>query len=670
MLPYYILFLRVLRKLSYCSNNLFLLVPIRLYICIKSASWLKKYSKKKVQAKLRTSLGSFSDFEKYSVKNESVIELANLTLEHYFNILGSGLVKLDSIDWHKDFKSGFRWPKGKFYKFYVQVDLNNNADVKVPRELSRSHHLLWLGQAYLISKDEKYSLDFINQINNWIEENPLMYSINWGCAMDVAIRAVNWLYALNMFINSKHVTDQFIRRFTKSLYEHGWFIFNNLEKDFPGSHNHYMSDLVGLIFIGSFFKETRQGKKWLSFAIQEYYYEIRYQILPSGPCYERSTGYHRLMTELLFYTYLLLKRNDINVPSDIRYRIEKMFHFILYYIKPEGTAPIIGDQDNGRLLPFAKYDINDHRYLLCLAASEYNNSLFKKYSNGFVADAFFLQGPESQDIFDCLPPTEEKLLSKSFPDAGFCILRLDDYYMFINNSGAAKYPDHSSEGGSHAHADLLSFELSIGHVSFIVDPGTYVYSASATERNHFRSTRMHNTLVIDNKNQHFLHPEEIFSVKSIARPTEFILKQSTVYDQFVGAHDGYNRLQEPVTHRRIVKFDKTNMVFTIEDYISGFGKHNLQWYFHFNANIELLMVKNNIFEATDIISNQRIILCFHTNKKINCEVIDEHISPSYGIKQNAATLMISTQENCPYYMRTTISKASLVTAETNNDCKD
>ena len=65
------------------------------------------------------------------------------------------------------------------------VDNSNNADVKVPRELSRSHHLLWLGQAYLLTKNEKYVNEFIFQIENWIDENPIMKSINWGCAMDV-----------------------------------------------------------------------------------------------------------------------------------------------------------------------------------------------------------------------------------------------------------------------------------------------------------------------------------------------------------------------------------------------------------------------------------------------------------------------------------------------------
>ena len=80
--------------------------------------------------------------------------------------------------------------------------------------------------------------------------------------------------------------------------------------------------------------------------------------------YERSTNYNRLVLELILVPILLLKRNGHEIPSDIWYRLEKMFEFIMYSLKPDGTSPIIGDQDNGRLLPFGVEDINNFRYLL------------------------------------------------------------------------------------------------------------------------------------------------------------------------------------------------------------------------------------------------------------------------------------------------------------------
>ena len=67
-------------------------------------------------------------------------------------------------------------------------------------------------------------------MNNWIDENPLMYSINWGCTMDVAIRAVNWIWTLGLIIGSKELDNKTIEKIKVSLYQHGWFIFAKSRK--------------------------------------------------------------------------------------------------------------------------------------------------------------------------------------------------------------------------------------------------------------------------------------------------------------------------------------------------------------------------------------------------------------------------------------------------------
>ena len=114
-----------------------------------------------------------------SEERNAIIGQANKIINGVYDVLGSDEVILDPVVWHTDIKTGFNWDVGKFYKKYKQVDINNNADVKVPRELSRSHHLLTLALAYSLTQQEIYAKKCIDQIENWIEENPLMYSINW-----------------------------------------------------------------------------------------------------------------------------------------------------------------------------------------------------------------------------------------------------------------------------------------------------------------------------------------------------------------------------------------------------------------------------------------------------------------------------------------------------------
>ena len=111
--------------------------------------------------------------------------------------------------------------------------------------------------------------------------------------------------------------------------------------------------------------------------------------------YERSTNYNRLVLELIIVPVLLLKVTH-EIPQDIWYRLEKMFEFIMYCLKPDGTAPIIGDQDDGRLLPFGAEETIDYRYLLSLGALLFNRPDFKHYGNGFNVYCSILGGRNAQ----------------------------------------------------------------------------------------------------------------------------------------------------------------------------------------------------------------------------------------------------------------------------------
>ncbi|MBN1472268.1 MAG: alginate lyase family protein [Syntrophaceae bacterium] len=604
--------------------------------------------------KLSETIGDFTDFSKY-VSEETrckILIRADEINNGYYEILGSGRVQLRPVNWHQDFKSGHIWPKGKFYLKYEQVDYSNNADVKVPRELSRSHHLLYLGQAYLLTHDEKYAREFTYQIEDWIKENPLMYSINWGCAMDVAIRAVNWIYALNMFIDSPLIDEKIIKKICTSLYEHGYFIFNNLEKMYRNSNNHYFANLSGLIFLGLLLRPTKQGKRWFDFSLLEFYREVRYQFLPSGVHYERSISYNRLMVELSVYPYLILVKNDINVPLDIRHRLSQTFDFILHYMKPNGDAPIIGDQDDGRFIPFGLYRNSDHRYLLTLGAILFNNPRYKKYANNELTDALFLTGNTCAEKFAAVRDIDFEVGSKAFPDAGFCVMRAEDKYMFITNSGAAAYPDQTATWGSHAHPDLLSFELVIGEVTYLVDPGTYLYTSSPKERNLFRSTRMHNTVVVDDQDQHRLPKDNIFCCLDIAEPLEFDFIASSEKDVFTGSHNGYAKLKNPVIHSRKVVFDKKESTWEISDCLSGKGEHLFKWYFHFANGLDFEIDKNRVYTKRQRKINLEITFSADWEKQL--KKLDDFVSRSFGTKEPAYTLEISGMGKCPVSAKTLI----------------
>ncbi|MGB9665226.1 MAG: heparinase II/III family protein, partial [Ignavibacteria bacterium] len=212
---------------------------------------------------------------------ENIINEANLVLVNKFQTLGSGLVNLgDKINWHQDFKSSRIWKK----EFYTKIDSKhsiNGSDIKIPWELSRFHQAQWLAKAFLISNDEIYAEKFFELLSHWIDENPFCYGVNWNCAMEVAIRAVNWIFALHIFKLSKYFSNEIKEKIYKSLYQHGLFIRNNLEFG-RRNGNHYLSDLMGLIWLGAFFFNHSFGKKWFRFAQKELEKENQIQVYDDG----------------------------------------------------------------------------------------------------------------------------------------------------------------------------------------------------------------------------------------------------------------------------------------------------------------------------------------------------------------------------------------------------
>ena len=521
--------------------------------------------------RLVRTVGQFSDYLQNIDEGtqKEILAQAEKIQRREFDILGSGPLVLDQIDWHTDYKTGFRWPPGTYFVDYSQVNLSDSADVKFPRELCRCHHFLILGQAYLISRDERHAQEFVRQVTDWIETNPLMKSINWGCTMDVAIRAVNWVWALAMFIESKALDEPALRKIVVSLYEHGYFIYRNPEKAPSNNHNHYISDLVGQIYLGSLFEHGPEASIWLNKGRDELFREMRSQILPSGPTYERSTNYHRLVLELLSSAIFLLRRTGQEIPTDIWYRLEQMYNFVLYYLKPDGLAPVVGDQDDGRAHPFGIQRNIDHRYLLAIAAAAFENQKYKIKTVTYNPDCFFLLGPESRSRFDLIGASDTDLTSNAFPDAGFYVLRDRDNYMFVNMSGKSRYPEVAD--GTHTHSDLLSFELAARGKTFLVDPGTYLYSADPAERMRFRSTQMHNTVTVDGHSQNELRESNLWDFERNAIPNVSSWKTDSAADHFSGSHSGYQRLPEPVTHQRDIFFDKGRGRWEITDSIVGTG---------------------------------------------------------------------------------------------------
>lgn len=580
----------------------------------------------------------------YNVAIPKIISKSDDYCDHIFDLLGSGKVKLGKqIDWHLDFKSGFRWDENeKYIGTEKHINLQDSSDVKIPLELNRCQHFVNLGKAYWITGNEKYAQEFVDEVENWIENNPVGFGVNWACPMDVAIRAVNWIWGYCFFMDSKSLTNKFKLKILKNLYFHGKFIFDNLEVGWMRG-NHFLSDITGLIFLGILFPKCKDSNQWFKLGYKALVKEINYQVHNDGVDFEASIGYHRLVTELILCSVLLLKKNSIEVPDFVLKQLEKMIEFVMYYTKPDGKCPVIGDADNGRLQILSDDDINDHRHLLSIGAVLFRRKDFKNVYNKFNEEAFWLLGVKGLKTFEKLPPQQKTVASKYFRDGGYYIMRKDDLYMNIR-CGDVGLAGH----GGHGHCDCLSFELFAKDKTFIIDPGSYVYTADTSMRSLFRSTKYHNTLVVDGKEINRFKKDklfELFAMKFDAIPKLNTWEVTDKYDVFDGEHAGYQRLEHPVTHRRKILFNKKEQRWTITDMLTGKGKHLFEWYFHFAPLLVEQKKKNPLLIRTKCNDTNIQIVPNSNSNKLHCEILDGWVSYSYGKKEKAPIIKYELNSN-------------------------
>jgi uncharacterized heparinase superfamily protein len=237
---------------------------------------------------------------------------------------------------------------------------------------------------------------------------------------------------------------------------------------------------------------------------------------------------------------------------------------------------------------------------------------------------------------------QQQLNSKAFPQGGFYIMRHDDLYMIID----CVHADPKAPSG-HKHNSKLSFELFAYDKSFIIDPGTYIYTADRGMRNLFRSTRYHNTVVVDGEEQNRFNEDELFGMEHDAAVKVNKWEITDKYDFLDAEHNGYARLKKPVVHRRQIYFNKEEKYWLIKDMLAGEGgyKHKFDLYFHF-APMEL-KEKGELVIETDNKNGANIMIMPLDTEGIKMEIERGWVSYSYGKKVEAAIVKYSKTAEVP-----------------------
>ena len=572
---------------------------------------------------------------------ELITQAKLIANEHCWALLGLGkkCFGAGEIDWNLDPLCRYDWPLA--HHADINLIRDDGSDARVVWELNRMAQLITLGRAYAVTDNQRFSTEFFRQLASWREQNPVGRGVNWNCAMEVALRAINLLATFELFLRAPQMNEAELAELLRMFDQHGAHIRRNLEYSHIATSNHYLADVTGLLWLGVLLPELDSAREWREFGLQELLSEMDKQLCPDGADYEASTGYHRLKLELFLYSFVLCHINAIDIEQKYWDKLRGMIEYVRAYLRPDGRAPLIGDSDSGQMFPLVRRAGNDHAYVLALGAAVFQEPRFKREGSRPPEELLWILGKQGLNDYEALP-AGEAAASRAFPDAGTYVLRRDDLYMLFNASGSGV-----NGRGSHGHNDALSIEVSVCGSAFIVDPGSYVYTADLRERHRFRSTAYHSTVEVDEVEQNITDEAAPFVIGDEAHPQVISWQSDSEADVVVAEHAGYQRLPQPVIHRRTVQFDKQKRFWRIEDTLSGEGTHDLAFRFHFAPGLEVSVRPDGTIDVCDKMNLARLLIVA-SGTAADPVLESRFSSQDYGAKEQSVSVCWNTQAAMPF----------------------
>ena len=262
-----------------------------------------------------------------------VQRLASEIRAHRFPLLGLTLDTGSQIQWRRDYVN-VKETGTDYFRLIPYLDAERAGDHKIIWELNRHQHLVLLAQTYLLHGDESNLAEIFNQFESWEDANPLQRGINWCSALEVAFRALSWIWIYHLI--GDEIRPGIRARFLESLFRHGRHIENNLSFYFS-PNTHLLGEAVALHALGSLFSEFQE------FGAQVVSEQMDKQVRDDGSHFEQSTYYHVYALDMFLFHAL-----HADVSSEYRAKLERMAEYLHALLGPRNELPFFGDDDGGR----------------------------------------------------------------------------------------------------------------------------------------------------------------------------------------------------------------------------------------------------------------------------------------------------------------------------------
>jgi uncharacterized heparinase superfamily protein len=345
-------------------------------------------------------------------------------------------------------------------------------------------------------------------IDRWLAENPPGRGTAWA-PYPTSLRVINWI---KWFVGGEAPQLAWLA----SLAVQARWLERRLEWHLLG--NHLFVNAKALVFAGLYF-DGPEAERWLATGLGILERELAEQILADGGQFERSPMYHALALEDLLDLLNLVRccapaqSSAAALPVGLEPRASRMLHWLRCLSHPGGALARFNDTAEG----IAPATIELERYAAALgvvAAPAPGEGVLPLQPSGYVRAT-----------------------------RGAAVALLDV---------APISPDYLP---GHAHADTLSFELSVYGFEVIVNRGTSEYG-TGPRRQLERGTAAHSTVQIGAHDSSEVWAG--FRVGRRARPLDVATQGWTLS----AAHDGYTHLQGRPVHRRTWQLEMQGLVVT------------------------------------------------------------------------------------------------------------
>src|SRR5882672_9526820 len=227
--------------------------------------------------------------------------------EHRLDLLGHTGVSLgQKIDWHCDPVFGYQWPR----RYWADYDLVHSSavDPKVIHELNRHQHLPRLAKAFFLTGEERYAAEALAQMESWIEQNPRWNGVNWQSSLEIAVRAMSWMWTIFLLMSSKSFDEQAARRILKSLFAQLDHV-SRYPSVYSSPNTHLIGEAAALFIGGLLFSEFPRARQWRQFGAITLVNEMERQVSAEGVYKELSSYYHCYATDFYVHVLALAKLN-------------------------------------------------------------------------------------------------------------------------------------------------------------------------------------------------------------------------------------------------------------------------------------------------------------------------------------------------------------------------